>query len=457
MASTRSERPSGFTRRAGRQSGVDAVLALVLLGAGGANAQPARTDVPPPAPRRIVVTFEQRTRVEGLTHPFRVDELGLTRVLALRTRLQVAAPRIVGPLGAFLELQDSRSSWNDQPFVVPARHINHLDFKQVQLRLGFDRLLGDRASGGVLMGRFTLDLGRRRLVARNGMRNTTNAFDGVSVWATARDGSSVQAFVSRPVILEPDSLDRSFSSRLFWGASLTLRKRRFVQADLYVLRLDESASTVTRRRLTTLGGRLYKAPSAGEADYEAEMAWQGGASRGQDHRALFVHVEGGFTLRPGRARLAILYDHASGDRDPADGRFERFDTLFGARSFEYAPTGIYGPFFRANIEGPGARALVAPTTRIEATVGYRALWLAEARDAWVGSGLQDPTGTSGRFLGHHLEAGLRWRARRWLLVEAAWGHFFKGSFLDQVPGSPRTPDSDYVTVGVGLGGTIFAR
>jgi hypothetical protein len=416
-----------------------------------------QTDDTPPRAKHIVVTFEQRTRVEGLTNPFRVDEIGLTRVLALRTRLQFTAPRIVGPLGAFLELQDSRSSWNDQPFVAPARHVNHLDFLQAQLRLGFGRPEAERISGGMLLGRFTLDLGRRRLVARNGMRNTTNAFDGVSAWVVGPDGSSLQAFVSRPVVIEPYSLDRSESSRLFWGTWLAVRKQRLAQAELFVFRLDENADTLTRRRLTTLGARLYKAPAPGEADYETEVAWQDGDTRGRDHHALFFHLEAGYTLRRGRARAALLYDHVSGDHDPDDDRTQRFDSLFGARAFEYAPTGIYGPFFRANIEGPGARLRLAPNARIETLAGYRALWLAEARDAWVGSGLQDPTGTSGRFLGHHLEAGLRWRPRRGLVLEAAWGHFFKGSYLDRAPGSPRTADTDYLTVGVGFAGTLLAR
>lgn len=428
---------------------------VVALAGGGAWAQPATAT--PPAPRRIVVSFEQRTRVETLTHPFRFEELGPTRVLAFRTRLQVAFPKIVGPLGAFVELQDSRSGWNDRPFVVPARHVNHLDFTQAHLRLGSDDLLGSRASGGLLLGRLSLDVGRRRLAARNGMRNTTNAFDGAYGWLAARDGSSLRAFVSRPVRLEPYELDRSRSDRLFWGGWLTARRWPRLHGELYALRLDESGDTVTRRRLTTLGGRVFKEPGRTEPDYEVDLAWQGGTRQGQGHHAFFAHLEAGFTFRRGRARVGALYDHVSGDPDPQDDRSGRFDTLFGARRFEYAPTGIYGPFFRGNIQGPGARVFVAPWPPIELMVAHRALWLAEARDAWLGSGLQDEAGGSGRFLGHHLEAVVLWRPRRWLVVQATWAHFFKGSYLEQVPGSPASPDSDYFTVGFVVRDALFAR
>jgi hypothetical protein len=454
MALTGSGADNGFARWRVRGERAGLVMAIALT-AGSARGQTATAT--PPAPRRIVVSFEQRTRVETMTHPFRLEELGPTRVLALRTRLQVAFPKIVGPLGAFVELQDSRSGWNDQPFVVPARHVNHLDFTQAHLRLGAPDLLGSRASGGLLLGRFSLDIGRRRLSARNGMRNTTNAFDGAYGWLAARNGSSLRAFVSSPVRLEPYDLDRSRSDRLFWGGWLTARRWPRLRGELYALRLDESGDTVTRRRLTTLGGRLFKEPGRAEPDYEVDLAWQRGTRQSQDHRAFLAHLEAGFTFRRGRARVGALYDHVSGDPDPQDDRSGRFDTLFGARRFEYAPTGIYGPFFRANIQGPGARLFVAPRPRVDLMVAYRALWLAEARDAWMGSGLQDPTGRSGRFLGHHTEAVVRWQARRWIAVQAVWAHFFKGSYLDQAPGSPAGPDTDYFTIGFDIRSSLFER
>jgi hypothetical protein len=457
MRATETARSRRRPRRGSPRRSLALALSGTLLGAAGASAQPAGTAAGSTPPERIVVSFQQRSRIEKQTHPFRLDALGSTRVLAFRTRLQVGVRRLIGPIGLFVELQDSRSAWNDQPFVVPARHVNHLDFKQVLLRLGSQRLLGSSLSGELQLGRFTLDLGRRRLSARNRMRNTTNAFDGASGWLRARDGSALQAFVSRPVRLDPYELDRSETDRVFWGALLSVHRWRRFQAEAYALRLDESGETLTRRRLTTLGGRLYRNPSPGALDYEIESSWQTGTTRGLDHRAGFLHLEAGHTFRRGRMRLSFLYDHVGGDEDPDDRRYERFDTLFGARRFEYAPTGIYGPFFRGNIRGPGVRLVASPTPPLEILVAHRVLGLAQAKDAWVGSGLRDVTGASGRSLGGHLEARLRWRPRRWLLGEAAYGRFFKGSYLDRAPGSPRTPDSDYFTIGFEIGEVLLAR
>ena len=39
---------------------------------------------------------------------------------------------------------------------------------------------------------------------------------------------------------------------------------------------------------------------------------------------------------------------------------------------------------------------------------YRHLWLAEARDSWGRTGIQDVTGTSGDYLGQHLQLRVRW-------------------------------------------------
>jgi hypothetical protein len=90
-------------------------------------------------------------------------------------------------------------------------------------------------------------------------------------------------------------------------------------------------------------------------------------------------------------------------------------------------------------------------------IAYRVLWLAESRDAWTGSGLRDPTGESGTFLGSHVEVRWRGRPTEALLVEAGYAHFFKGSFLDRVPQSPGTPDSDFVYLALDLRATLLTR
>ena len=57
----------------------------------------------------------------------------------------------------------------------------------------------------------------RRLVARNGFRNTTNAFDGVHL-QVAREGAwRVRGFWTRPVVLDPSYFENESSERTLPG------------------------------------------------------------------------------------------------------------------------------------------------------------------------------------------------------------------------------------------------
>ena len=78
---------------------------------------------------------------------------------------------------------------------------------------------------------------------------------------------------------------------------------------------------------------------------------------------------------------------------------------------------------------------------------YRGWYLAQARDAWIGSGLQDPTGQAGNFLGHDVELQITWQPSTFIYVDAGYDHFFKGSYIQtlaQVPGNPPADDSDFL-------------
>jgi hypothetical protein len=393
-----------------------------------------------------------------MTNRFRIDELGATHVLAFRTRFRFEIRERTDPLRFVVEVQDSRSELNDDPFVVPARHINKLDFLQLHLQLVSDNFLGSDLPTALEIGRFSLDLGKRRLSARNRMRNTTNAFDGLDWQLGSEDRWMVRLFATRPVRIDPDELDSSSSDRYFWGTYYQNRIHRRFGFDLYYLGVHEPESTVTWRRYTTVGGRLEKSPGPGELDYEIESTWQFGSTGELDHFAHFQHGELGYVFDSFMgSRLSFHYDYVSGDEDPYDDHFDRFNTLYGARRFEHNPTGIYGPFFRSNLHTPGLRFVLIPNDKFEVLASYRAFWLAQARDVWFGSGLQDPTGASGSFLGNHFETRARWRPLKFLMIELGYAHLFKGSYLDRVPESPRTPDSDFFYAAIEIRAPLLPR
>jgi hypothetical protein len=134
-------------------------------------------------------------------------------------------------------------------------------------------------------------------------------------------------------------------------------------------------------------------PSAGAWDVDLESAWQRGSAhassvatdaRSLDVSARLLHVHAGYTAgRPWSPRVGLEYDYGSGDADSTDGRWNRFDGLFGHRRQELGPTSIYGALGRENINTVGVRASVSPSARIDAFGVYRVLRLASATDALV--------------------------------------------------------------------------
>jgi len=158
-----------------------------------------------------------------------------------------------------------------------------------------------------------------------------------------------------------------------------------------------------------------------------------------------VHLEGGYAFdTPIHPTVLVQYDYASGDKDPNDTTIQRFNTLFGARRFDFGPTGIYGPISRSNIDTPGLRLTLAPKSRWQSMVAYRWLFLAEARDQWVGSGWSDPTGKSGRTIGKQLESSFTWTAiPNRLSVEPGFAYLELGRFPRQVEGAAFRGDPLY--------------
>jgi hypothetical protein len=217
---------------------------------------------------------------------------------------------------------------------------------------------------------------------------------------------------------------------------------------------DEQTLQGKRENLNTVGVRLFKPRALREIDYEVESDWQFGRSSLQTGSpvlptvANYQHAEVGYTVPlPWTPHLLVEYDYASGDHNPTDHRNGRFSPLYGARNFEYGPTGIWGPFFRSNISSPGYQLTLTPNKRIYILFRHRIWWLAQSRDQWVGSGLQDPSGRAGNYLGYTLEPRIQWVLNPNVQIEAGWVYLIKGSYIERLRelGIAGVPNADNVS------------
>jgi hypothetical protein len=88
---------------------------------------------------------------------------------------------------------------------------------------------------------------------------------------------------------------------------------------------------------------------------------------------------------------------------------------------------------------------VKPHPLVTSFLAYRAYWLASKKDAWTTTGVQDPSGNSGSFIGSQIELRLRFQPLRGnLMLEAGYAHLFAGEFIEKAPNATHRGDSNYV-------------
>ena len=437
---------------------------LILVAAGAASAAPAQA--PAQAGDELRLSGSARIRYETIEGQARAGFVAAESLVNLRTIL--TARYGSGPVKAVAELFDSRVYSPGPRSAVSTNEVNALELVQAHVTAEFGAAPGAGVRGTVQAGRFLMALGSRRLVAADDYRNTTNSFTGVRGDLQLPGGYAATLFYTLPQVRLPDDLDglrrnrrqtdrESFDLRLFGAVlSMPLARDRVMLTGQYH-RLDErdAPGLATRNRhLDTLGVQLFRAPAAGVVDFDVEAIGQRGSIRAsaapgaaaRPVRAGFVHAEAGYQFAGKWApHVALEYDVASGDKGGRTHR--RFDTLFGMRRGDFAPSGIYATTGRANISTIGFRVDVARSKRFDAFLSIKELWLASRRDAFSTTGVRDASGRSGRHAGRQLDARMRWFAiPAKLQLEADMVLLDKGRFLRTAPNAPRNGDTTYLSL-----------
>ena len=449
------------------------ILALLTTAAAGLASPVLAQGKPSPwsvgealdAPEGLTVSGSLRLRydvIDGQPRPGFTDRDDL---ISLRTTLLGEYRK--GPVRIGAEFYDSRVWEDDAGSPAGTSEVNTAELVQAYVAADFDSPF-TRGKASVQAGRFTLNLGSRRLVAADDFRNTTNGYTGVRFDTALPAGAKATAIWVMPQVRLPEDSaslrdsqvewDLESDDLTLWGGVLarqnTFGKTR-VEASYFHLEEKDAAGRPTRdRSLDSVSLRLIREPAPGGLDYEVEAIGQTGeisastspAAARLDVEAGFLHAELGYSFATAwKPRLAFEFDYASGD--DGDASYGRFDTLYGMRRADLAPSGIYNAVGRSNIVAAGLRLEAAAGPRLDGFVAYRGLWLASASDSFSTSGVRDASGDSGRYAGQQLEG----RVRYWLVpdalrleVNALW--LDKGRFLRDSPNAPGNGDTAYATV-----------
>jgi len=423
--------------------------ALACTGTAHAAAAPAWSlDKALGTPDWLKLSFETRARYESLSDQFRASSSGSDQVWMFRTLLK--ADLRFEHIGFTFEGIDARQAIGDDGTPLSGSFVNPTDILQAYLYVPMNGMLQAGSKSDLKAGRFTMDMGSRRLIARNGFRNTINTFTGADWDFTSAGGTELRAFYTMPVQIRYDGdatdndakHDKEYSDTKFWG--LYYSPAAMPSGDhweAYVLGLDEDDNPpdqpTANRRLTTVDSRLYRPAAKAAWDYQVEGVYQFGHSHSStsasnttdlDHSAWFAHGEVGYTFPvQWSPQVQAVYDYASGDKDSTDDENNRFDTLYGARRFDFGPTGIYGPFARANINTPGARVKFKPMPGVSGMVTARAFWLADKHDSWTTAKISsDET-----YVGSQIEFSVKWEiVPKNVIVEVGGAHLFAGDVMD---------------------------
>jgi len=413
------------------------------------------------------LTGSQLLRYENLDGQYRNGRQGSDRILLSRSILHAQLHLDNISFGA--EFLDARQALADADTPLISGLVNTATLQQLYANVKLGDLLQENSSLDIKIGRQTLDLGSRRLIARSTFNTAPTSFTGLVAAFNSAENNRWRVFYMSPVVNLPNDFNSLISNRTksdkdnskveisgFFSEIPTLFKA--FRSDIYFVHLSEEDSgrqQTADRRLNNAGFRFYRPAAATAIDFELETVLQWGNSHASTsvadterlaHRAQLVHIEVGYTFQGDwRPRLQFQIDYASGDKNPHDGSNNLFNTLYGDRRFDFGPTGIYGPFSRANLVTAGYRFTAVPASNLRLMLSHRAYRLAAAQDAWQGSGLQDSSGRSGHDLGHQFETRLQWDAIAGnLTLEAGLAWLDAGSFAENVRGTDAASDTRFV-------------
>ncbi len=433
------------------------LAALATLPA-AAQTQPPKT-AKPDSKIKLTLDASARLRFEELSGQFRPGLPADDTFLSMRTI--VAAKLGLGPVTIAGELVDSRGYIESGRSSVRTSEINDLEPAQAYVSVDTGRF------GSITAGKFSMDIGGQRLVARTDFPNGVQSYLGVMTDWRDKAKNRLTLFWTRPFAALPEApqdiydnkveLDRAATNTVFFGGSGTLAQAfGKTGVELFAYRLAEQDRTThpTRNRhLVTFGTRIRRAPAKASLDYEFEGALQRGTARAtaaaSDRRDLdvhagFAHAEFGYSFPKGwKPRISAMFDYASGDSaDP--NTYNRFDTLFGSRRADFGPLSLFGPVSRANLVSPGMRIEAKASPRFDVMAAVRGLWLADKTDSFGVTGVRDRNGRAGDFAGVQAEL----RARRWLKpskikLEAGAAYLGRGRFLRDAPNAAHNGDTVY--------------
>ena len=156
---------------------------------------------------------------------------------------------------------------------------------------------------------------------------------------------------------------------------------------------------------------------------------------------------GGYTFSDvaWKPRFGLLYDYASGDRDPGDGVHSTFNQHF---PLGHAWFGYLDRVGRQNIQAIKAQLKVKPSKKLTAWADFHTFFADQDRDALYSAGggkLRTPASGGSHKIGHELDLTVKYAVNRHTTALVGWAHMWAGGFIDRT-GTSEDADLIYAQI-----------
>jgi hypothetical protein len=337
----------------------------------------------------------------------------------------------------FVEGQDAHEFFRDRlPGANPNE--NSFDLYQAYVEVGILKDVADMPSLIFKVGRQEFQLGREYLVGDKDWFNRGQVFDMAKVtWRP--DGFDVLFFGGAPVIFDDHNWDKTGFARFggAWLRAVGLPTGHLIEGGI-IYRANEH-NTFVGENGQKGAERIWYFTSRAEGhfasrwDYALELTANRGTRGDNQLHGYRGDANLGYTIPFGWRNLRIggAYTLASGDGRPGDSRIDRFDSFFPD------PFIFHGKLFVAagvNLVDYTAKLRSVAWRNGLIEIDYHRLYLQQSRDAMFDAASftaarRDPTGDSGKDLGHAIDIQLTHKFHENLLLTGGAfmhqpGHYF---------------------------------
>jgi hypothetical protein len=342
-----------------------------------------------------------------------------------------------------IQVHDARVTGNTL-FPTTPGFKDDLDVRLASIELKSELKRGDQLR--LRLGRQELSLGDQRILGPSNWGNSSRSFDAVRFdWSGGP--FDVQAFAASVVANRIGEVNRHIEGDNIHGLILTAgvlpRKGSVELQNLWRVapRVLSESGTAGKLDIKTFVVRAVGDFNS-RTHYVTEMAAQIGSRSNDNARAWAGHWRVLRDLSASGWKPAIMgvYDYATGDKRPGDGRSGTFDVLYPTPHDKY---GLADQVGWKNIHHAEVRFQLAPVKNWRFEIKQLAWWLASSTD-WLYSSsgapvARDITGSSGRYVGTETDLQAFWVPSKQISLGMGVGRIKPGGFLKKTtPGAVLT-------------------